>query len=687
MPQFIEIYLIVYGVLALGHIFLQMLLGYMEHRRQARRTANGTYSGSTPRVTVVVPAYNEDPALLHRCLLSIDRQDYPEIEAIVVDDGSANVEAVLPVHDEFSSGRFRVILQPDNQGKRNCQAVVFEKAMGDIVITVDSDTVLLPDAIRTIVRRFEDPKVGAVTGDVQVINKRQNLLTRLIAYRYWTAFNQERAAQSYFGVVMCASGPFSAYRRTIIDQVREAYINQRFLGSYCSFGDDRHLTNLVLGLGYDVVYDEAAVARTLVPNKIRAYLKQQLRWSKSFYREILWTARFVRKRHWYMGLDLGLQTFMPFALILAVGLTVYAAFISPVTLIRYGGIVVGVGLIRSISGLLRTRQPGFLLFTLYGFIHVFLLIPVRLCALATMGHGGWGSRVSPEANDETRRGVVHARSEAGRAEAENAWSRDIRQSVAGGQNFELYWQPVRSLWTGELTHAEVLLRLRHDGHVLPPSDFLQIAERNGLMESVDEWVVGETIALLAALPAESRPRLEVNLSAESIWDAAFTSRVGAQLSQHGVSPRKLVLCIPERVALAEPAGTAAFARRARSLGCLVALDNFGQAGQGWDVSGSEHLLSELALDYVKLDGSLVRPLPYSSDARESLHGLLSTTQGRGVETVAVFVGDEETVQVLADERVDYAQGFYIGTPDSTTSSLAEIAERAAEQYAAAVVAV
>jgi hyaluronan synthase len=683
MPQFIEIYLIVYGILALSHIFLQMLLGYMEHRRQGGRT----YSDATPRVTVVVPAYNEDPALLHRCLLSIDRQDYPEIEAIVVDDGSANVEALLPVHDEFSSGRFRVILQEDNQGKRNCQAVVFEKAMGDIVITIDSDTVLLPNAIRKIVRRFEDPKVGAVTGDVQAVNKRQNLLTRLIAYRYWTAFNQERAAQSYYGVVMCASGPFSAYRRSIIDQVREAYIHQRFLGSYCSFGDDRHLTNLVLGLGYDVVYDEDAVAKTLVPHTIRGYMRQQLRWSKSFYREILWTARFVRKRHWYMGLDLGLQTIMPLALTIAVGLTVYAAFISPITLIRYGAIVVGVGFIRSLSGLIRTRQPGFLLFTLYGFIHVFLLIPVRLTALATMGRAGWGTRVAPEANEEARRGIVHARSAAGRAEAETAWSRDIRRSVAGGRNFELYWQPVRSLWTGELTHAEVLLRLRHDGHVLPPADFLQIAERNSLMEQVDEWVLLETISLLASLPAESRPRLELNVSAQSIRDAAFTSRVGARLSQHGVSPRKLVLCIPEQVALAEPAAAAAFARRVRSLGCLVALDNFGQAGGVVDTSASQHLLVDLPLDYVKLAGSLIRPLPYSSSAREALHGLLAMTQGRGIETVAVFVGDDETVQVLAHERVDYAQGFYIGTPDSTASTLAEIAERSAEQYAAAVVGV
>jgi hyaluronan synthase len=685
MPQFIEIYLIVYGALALSHIGLQMLLGYMEHRRQER----AEYTGSTPTVTVVVPAYNEDPALLHRCLLSIDRQDYPGIEVIVVDDGSANVEAVLPVHDEFSSGRFRVILQPDNSGKRNCQAVVFEQAMNDIVITIDSDTVLLPDAIRKIVRRFEEPKVGAVTGNVEVINKRENLLTRLISYRYWTAFNQERAAQSYFGVVMCASGPFSAYRRSIIDQVREAYIAQRFLGSYCTFGDDRHLTNLVLGLGYDVVYDEAAVAQTVVPNRISSYMRQQLRWSKSFYREILWTARFVRTRHWYMGLDLGLQTFMPFALIVALGLTVWAACVNPSSLWRYAAIVAAVGFFRSLAGLARTRKPGFLLFSLYGFIHVFLLIPVRLFALATLGRGGWGTRAaaadSGSAEDKARRGIVYSRSEAGRSEAENVWSDDIRRSVAEGRSFELYWQPVRNMRTGELKHAEVLLRLRHDGYVLPPADFLQVADQNGLMEMVDEWVLESTLVLLSGLQDESPPRLEVNVSAQSIRDARFTSRIRAQLAQYKVPARKLVLCIPERVAMAEPAAAAAFARRVRSIGCLVALDNFGQ-DDGGCTPESEQMLN-LPLDYVKFDGSLVRPLPYSDAARQTLHRLLTMTQARGIETVAVFVGDEETVQVLEQEQVDYGQGFYIGTPESTRTTLEEIAEHAAKQYAAAVVAV
>ncbi len=114
--SYLNVYLVAYGVVALCHLAVQVAFGHM---RQKRRT----YAGGLPSVTLVVPAYDEDSALLHRCPRAVDRQNYPEV--IVVDDGAQNVEAVLPpVHDDFRSGRSRVLLRPGNTGKRDCQAVV-----------------------------------------------------------------------------------------------------------------------------------------------------------------------------------------------------------------------------------------------------------------------------------------------------------------------------------------------------------------------------------------------------------------------------------------------------------------------------------------------------------------------------------------------------------------------------------
>ena len=382
-------YLVAYGVLALSHLGIQLLFGHLDYRRQKRLAFDPSW---TPSVTVLVPVYNENIGVLDACLGSLERQDYPDLQVLVVDDGSDNREQLLQILEQFSSGRFRVLLKP-NGGKRHSQHAVLAAANGDVVVTVDSDTVLEDGAMRAIVQRFADPEVGAVTGEVGVENRKVNLLTRLIGYRYWSAFNQERAAQSLFKVVMCCSGPFSAYRKVLINELKDEYVAQRFLGQTCTFGDDRHLTNLVLRQGYQVVFDNRAVARTQVPTTLPQYLRQQTRWNKSFYREMLVTARFAHRRHPYMGADLICQAVLPFMLITALFAMLYqAVFIDVSHLWEYGLVVAGIALVRSVYGMLRTRDPGFLTFVFYGFLHVILLIPVRLYALATLKRTGWGTR-------------------------------------------------------------------------------------------------------------------------------------------------------------------------------------------------------------------------------------------------------------------------------------------------------
>jgi hyaluronan synthase len=343
---------------------------------------------------VVVPVYNEDLQVVLDCLRAVDRQDYPRVEALVVDDGSLNREDLLEILEQFSSDRFRVLLKA-NTGKRHSQHAVLERARGEIVVTVDSDTLLDRNAISRIVEPFADPEIGAVTGDVRAENLSSNLLTRLIGYRYWTAFHQERAAQSLFAVVMCCSGPFSAYRREVLETVKDEYVTQRFLGETCTFGDDRHLTNLFLAAGTKVRFHARARCSTFVPTTLRQYVKQQVRWNKSFYREMLWTLRFAHRRHIYLGFDLLLQAALPFMLVVALGSVLYQAMASgPAHLANYLVLLVAIALGRAMYGLVRTRDPGFLLFVVYGFIHVLVLMPVRLYALATLKRTGWGTRTA-----------------------------------------------------------------------------------------------------------------------------------------------------------------------------------------------------------------------------------------------------------------------------------------------------
>ncbi len=384
--------LLVYGIVALTHILMQMVLGHAEYGRQLK-ISNDT---QPHRVTVVVPVYNEDPAWLLGCIDSIDKQNYGDMEILVVDDGSPNKTLLeQEVYSRYiNSDRVTVIHLDSNVGKRRAQKAAFDIATGDIIVTVDSDTVLAdPASISQLTGRFADPEVGAVCAHVQVKNKTRNILTRLITYRYWTAFNQERAAQSYFGVVICCSGPFSAYRRSIISAIEERYVTQRFLGKLCTFGDDRHLTNLVLAEGFKVFYDMKATAYTYVPETLSGYVRQQVRWNKSFYREFLWTMRFVRKHHMYMFYDMLVQFILPFLLVGSLTITAVLAALGHMSvLVWYGASLLGVALLRSVYALYRLRDPGCLLFMLYGCVHIFVLMPVRFYALCTLRKTHWGTR-------------------------------------------------------------------------------------------------------------------------------------------------------------------------------------------------------------------------------------------------------------------------------------------------------
>ena len=385
-----NLYLRVYGILALAHIVMHVVLGQFHHMQRRPRTA----LVNLPSATVIVPVYNEDPALLTDCLESLQRQDHTAMHVIVVDDGSPNLADLEPVYARFSAlPDWTVLRLTSNVGKRHAQRVGFEAATTDVVVTVDSDTVLDDEsALSTLTRAFLRRRVAAVTGAVGVINTKTNVLTRLTALRYWMAFHQERAAQSLFGVMFCCSGPFAAYRRSVVEEVLDDYTGQTFLGQRCTFGDDRHLTNLVLARGYQAKFDPEARASTHVPDTWSGFLRQQVRWNKSFYRELLWTARFVHRRHPYMALELALQATLPFLLLGALVTVALRSVSQPRVALVYAGIVVAIALLRSSYGALRTRSPRFLLFAAYGFIHVGLLLPARLHALATMGRTHWGTR-------------------------------------------------------------------------------------------------------------------------------------------------------------------------------------------------------------------------------------------------------------------------------------------------------
>jgi len=402
MTGIYEFIVMAYVILSVSHLGVQFIFAHLHHIRclRARKPHDSLVETALredrfPSVTIIYPIYNESPGVLEQVMESaIACLSIPRLDIIFVDDGSPNIDALIPVYRKYERDGIRVVLKI-NGGKRDAQYVGFNLAKGDLIITVDSDTMITKEGIyRLVAPMLADLSVGAVSGEVMVENYRTNLLSHLIGLRYWIAFNLERAAQSLFGCILCCSGPFSVYRRSIIEAVKEDYINQRFLGAKCTYGDDRHLTNLVIKAGFKTIYQEGAVAHTYVPETLGEYIVQQNRWNKSFYREMLWTFLCIRKVPFYTVYDMILQPLLFFAAFVAIGVNCFLLLKTQdvKVVVYYFSLLIVMASFRSIYGLLRTRNLNFLKFLFYGFLHIAVLMPVRFKSLLTLKENAWGTR-------------------------------------------------------------------------------------------------------------------------------------------------------------------------------------------------------------------------------------------------------------------------------------------------------
>lgn len=220
-----------------------------------------------PRVTVVIPAFNEEQAVA-RCIGSVLASDYSNFDVMVIDDGSQD-ETISEVLHFCRDPRVAVYAQ-FNQGKWSALNVAVWNARSDIVICIDADTEIDPQAIGHLARQFVDPRVGAVAGKVTVAN-RGNLLTRLQALEYVTAQNFDRRAFDLVNGIFVVPGAIGAWRTSAV----------RKAGGFRNdtLTEDADLTIAVNRAGYRVSYEEKAIAYTRAPETVRALLGQRLRWS------------------------------------------------------------------------------------------------------------------------------------------------------------------------------------------------------------------------------------------------------------------------------------------------------------------------------------------------------------------------------------------------------------------------
>lgn len=250
-----------------------------------------------PALTVVIPAYNEG-AMVARSIDSVATAKYPRdrLEIFVIDDGSRDDTWQ---HIQAAAARYPGLVTTlkfeKNQGKRAALEAGFRRARGEVLVTIDSDSVIDPDTLLAMAGPFRDPNVGAVAGKVSVYNRAEGLIPRMLKVRFALSFDFLRATQSTYGTVYCCPGALAGYRASVVRTVLDGWVNQHFLGRRCTFGEDRALTNEILNAGYASVYQHAAVVHTLVPVQYGKLCKMFLRWDRSYVREEI---RFLRSVVW-----------------------------------------------------------------------------------------------------------------------------------------------------------------------------------------------------------------------------------------------------------------------------------------------------------------------------------------------------------------------------------------------------
>ncbi|UJR82711.1 Hypothetical protein I5071_47760 [Sandaracinus amylolyticus] len=353
-----------------------------------------------PRLTVIVPAYNEGAAV-RVALESALANDYPadKLQIIAIDDGSkddtwSHIEAVAAAHP----GRVLAIKQPKNAGKREALVTGFANADGDLVVTVDSDSKLERTALRAIVApMIADPEVAAVAGRVLVLNREDNLLTRLLSARFFITFDLARAAQSAYGAVLCTPGALSAYRMDAVRKVVERWSTQTFMGQPCTIAEDRALTTWLLREGYRSVYQRTAVVETIMPTDLKRMSRMLIRWERGNIREDIvmlpvLATRWRSRDQWWPTFEIVFELVQyPLAYI---GLTLLAARViaQPEALMTIAGVVLLGAVVQTLYTLRSRRGADFFFgvgYALFAFVGLWWVFPY---SLATVRDGRWLTR-------------------------------------------------------------------------------------------------------------------------------------------------------------------------------------------------------------------------------------------------------------------------------------------------------
>ncbi|XP_026863083.2 hyaluronan synthase 1 [Electrophorus electricus] len=427
-----------YGVLLSLHVLCQSLFAFIEHRRMRAQRKTCSY---TKTIGFTISAYQEHPVYLRECLQSVNMLKYPSnlLRIVMVVDGNSEDDQYMmemfkeifadqdpgcyvwqnnyhtwdPNVQHNAAGDAGLRLEVDPQrldveelirtkrcvcimqkwgGKREVMYTAF-KALGssvDYIQVCDSDTKLDPLATVELCKVLEsNPKYGAVGGDVMILNLNDSYISFLSSLRYWMAFNIERSCQSFFDCVSCISGPLGLYRNDLLQQFLESWYNQTFLGTHCTFGDDRHLTNRMLSMGYSTKYTARSKCYSETPAQFLRWLNQQTRWTKSYFREWLFNTMWWHKHHLWMTYESIVSGIFPFFVTATIIRVFWVGTLWDILWVLC--CIQLIGLIKAAYACGLRQSLAMVFMSVYSVLYMTSLLPAKYFAILTMNKSSWGT--------------------------------------------------------------------------------------------------------------------------------------------------------------------------------------------------------------------------------------------------------------------------------------------------------
>jgi diguanylate cyclase (GGDEF)-like protein len=244
-------------------------------------------------------------------------------------------------------------------------------------------------------------------------------------------------------------------------------------------------------------------------------------------------------------------------------------------------------------------------------------------------------------------------------------SAQIRDALTQNQ-LRLATQPIRSLASGGIERYEMLLRMTgEDGELLPASAFIEVAERSGMVQELDRWVVARALELMAERERAGDPvSLHMNISGASMTDLSVLEYIERRLDEGDADPSRCTFEITQSSPVDDYEAAAGFADRLTEFGCEFAIDDYG-AG-----AGPFAYLKKVPFDVIKIDGTFIRDLPRNDTDQLTVQAIVQIARGLGKRTIAEFVEDEDTARMLREYGVDMAQGYHLGRPVDADVELA-----------------